>query len=150
MVEAHGYRVRLMLTRWIDPDVATLKRITRLLQQNGVSNVEILYPKTYTTVLEALEGSEWVISRGLHAMILAWRAGSRVFAITKSRKIDGFLQAINSSDNQCKESDWERLADVFEQQARLPFAWDGALHKQVTEKIEKAFIDALKKIEVLK
>ena len=150
MVEESGCRVRLMLTRWIDPDVATLKRLERRLCKHGISNVETLYPKTYPTVLAALEGSEWVISRGLHAMILAWRTGSRVFAITKSRKVDGFLQAINSSDNQCQESNWNNLAEIFAQQASLPFTWDSALHQQVAQKIENAFVDAFKKIGVVR
>ena len=150
LVKTHGFRIRLMITRWIDPDVATLKRLEYLLKKNGVANVETLYPKTYPTVLAALEGSEWVISRGLHAMILAWRAGSRVFAITKSRKVDGFLQAINSPNSQCQESEWSNLADTFVQQARLPYIWDEELHRQVTDKIEDEFISAFRKIGAVK
>lgn len=150
LVETYGYHVRLLITRWIDPDVATLKRLERLLKLKGVSDVEVLYPKTYPTVLAALEGSEWIVSRGLHAMILSWRAGSRVFAITRSRKVDGFLQAINSTLNQCQESDWNNLADTFAHRACQPFSWDEASHRRVADKIEEVFTSAFQKIGVVK
>lgn len=146
LVEKYGYRVRLILTRWIDPDVASMHRIDKILRNSGISNVEMLYPKTYPEMIAAIEGSEWMLSRGLHAMILAWRAGTRVFALTKSRKVDGFLLAVNSPENQCPETDWSKLSDVFNEKANLPFEWDEVLHYQVTQKIEDEFIKAFKKL----
>lgn len=146
LVENYGYHVRLILTRWIDPDVASMHRIDKRLKSLGVSNVEMVYPKTYPEMIRAIEGSEWMLSRGLHAMILAWRAGTRVFALTKSRKVDGFLQAINSSENQCQEIDWQFLSEKFTDCSQTPYQWDDALYHGVTAKIENEFINAFKKV----
>ena len=148
LVSEYGYKVRLTITRWIDPDVATLKRMESLLKRRGVADVEVQYPRTYTDVLRALEGSEWVVSRGLHAMILSWRAGSRVFAITRSRKVDGFLLAIGSPGNQCQERDWGHLAEKFVSCAKEPFAWEEALHRNVAEKIEIEFKNAFNRLGI--
>lgn len=146
LVESYGYHVRLILTRWIDPDVASMHRIDKRLKSLGVSNIEMVYPKTYPEMIRAIEGSEWMLSRGLHAMILAWRAGTRVFALTKSRKVDGFLHAINSSENQCQEIDWQHLSEKFAACSQTPHQWDDALHHEVTAKIENEFINAFKKV----
>lgn len=149
LVSEYGYKVRLMITRWIDPDVATLKRLECLLAEACVKNVEVRYPRTYPDVLKALEGSEWVVSRGLHAMILSWRTGSRVFAITKSRKVDGFLQAINQEENQCFEAEWDMLAKKFRACAIKPFAWDNRLHLEISQAIDNQFATAFKKAGVV-
>lgn len=146
LVRIYGYRVRLILTRWIDPDVASMHRLDSKLHALGITNVEMIYPKTYPELVKAIEGSEWMLSRGLHAMILAWRAGTRVFALTKSRKVDGFLQAIHSLENQCKESDWENLTSVFAERSKQKQEWDEKLHVEITEKIEREFVDSFKKV----
>ncbi len=71
----------------------------------------MVLPRKYLELREAIEGSEWVVSRRMHAMIIGWRSGSRVLALTKSRKISGFLEMIGSSGCICPEDEWTRLAE---------------------------------------
>ena len=108
----NNWRVTLTLTRLIYPDLATLNRMYKLLHEQGV-NAKLIIPKDYHEMRTVIEGSEWVMSRGLHALILGWRSGSKVFALTKSRKVDGFLAAIGCASNQCAESRWNLLGEEF-------------------------------------
>ena len=80
-------------------------------RQGMISSTGSVLPRKYLELREAIEGSEWVVSRRMHAMIIGWRSGSRVLALTKSRKISGFLEMIGSSGCICPEDEWTRLAE---------------------------------------
>jgi len=135
IAKKYQFAVCLTLTRLICPDIATLRRMKKRLHAHGVE-VEVVVPKTYQQMLSVIEGSEWVLSRGLHAMILGWRAGSRVFALTKSRKVDGFLAAVGCSGNQCDERSWSRLEEKF---ALVRDRKMMDCRAEIAQKVERAF-----------
>lgn len=107
--ECLRYSVVITITRQIYPDIQTAKWLkAHLLQHNPHLSVELRFPKTYQEMRHILDESRWVLSRGLHAMILSWCAGACVFALTTSRKVNAFLTLIGQgSESQCKEVDWD-------------------------------------------
>jgi len=105
-----GWRVRIVQTCRLWPDVVAARGLERCLSRRRIA-CETVLPRKYLELREAIEGSEWVVSRRMHAMIIGWRSGSRVLALTKSRKISGFLEMIGSSGCICPEDEWTRLAE---------------------------------------
>lgn len=107
-----GLRLRLVQTCDIWSDVVAVRSIATGLHACGVE-AEVVYPHDYRQLVAAIQGSEWVLSRRMHGMVIGWRSGSRVFSFTTSRKIVGFLQQIGCPDNICAEPGWNRLAESF-------------------------------------
>lgn len=107
-----GLRLRLVQTCDIWSDVVSVRRVAAKLHERGVE-AEVIFPHDYRQLVAAIQGSEWVLSRRMHGMVIGWRSGSRVFSFTTSRKIVGFFQQIGCPDNICAESDWNRLAESF-------------------------------------
>lgn len=105
-----GLRLRIVQTCTVWPDVVSAKKLRRRLRERGIE-AEVVLPRTYLELCAAVEGSGWVVSRRMHAMIIGWRSGSGVFALKLSRKLVGFLGMIGCPDNFCRDDSWERLAD---------------------------------------
>jgi len=105
-----GMRLRIVQTCTLWPDVLAVRMLRRRFCALGLP-CEVVMPRTYAELLSAIEGSEIVVSRRMHAMVIGWRSGSRVFALTKSRKIDGFLAKIGCPGNFCAEEEWNRLSE---------------------------------------
>lgn len=114
-----GVRIRLTQTCAIWTDVVTLNRVARALAASGIV-ADVVMPKNYAELKAAIEGSEWVVSRRMHAMVLGWRTGSRVFALTDSRKIRGFMEACGTPANILKEDDWGQLAESLLRARSVP------------------------------
>lgn len=141
-VASRPAKILLTLTRLIYPDIATLERLQKFLKARGVV-AELHIPKSYDEMLADIEGAELVISRGLHAMILGWRSGSKVFALTKSRKVDGFLKAIGSEDFQCAECEWKHLNSTLQ---HIDWGAKGLdVRESISQDVEDAFASAIKK-----
>lgn len=144
-VASRPAKILLTLTRLIYPDIATLKRLQKLLAKRGVA-AKLHIPKSYDEMLADIEGAELVVSRGLHAMILGWRSNSKVFALTKSRKVDGFLKMIGAENSQCAEREWEQLGIVLRQCGAETRMAD--VREAIAQAVDEAFALALKKVGV--
>lgn len=143
-VPGRAVRVRIVQTcrRWTD--ILSARSMERRLRSLSVP-CETFLPHNYLELQAAIEGSEWVLSRRMHALIIGWRSGSRVIAITRSRKIDGLLEAIGSPAAVCPEPEWERLADKFEEVcAAEATAWE--VREEVAARVDAAFAKCLEGI----
>ena len=146
IVSAPGRNVRVRIVqtcrRWTD--ILSARSMERRLRRLSVP-CETVLPRNYLELLAALEGCEWVLSRRMHALIIGWRSGSRVMAITRSRKIDGLLEAIGSPDAVCPEPEWGRLAEKFEEVcAAESAAWEG--REDVAARVDAAFAKCLERV----
>ena len=108
------------------------------LRKRGVES-ETVMPHDYRQLVSAIRGSEWVLSRRMHGMVIGWRSGSRVFSFTTSRKIVGFLRQIGCPDDICAESDWDRLAESFSAAFRREEASGEELRKKLAGDVDAAF-----------
>ena len=131
--------LRIVLTRYIYPDVATARQIKSILEKYGVI-VDLRIPENYSELIKSISGAEIVVSRGLHAMILGWRSGSKVLALTKSRKVDGFLRAIGSSTNQTISDAWDDLSEKLFDVQHEDFNINCRI--EVVNKVKVGFSDA--------
>ena len=137
-------RVRIVQTcrRWTD--VLSARSMERRLRRLSVQCDTVL-PRNYLELQAALDGCEWVLSRRMHALIIGWRSGSRVMAITRSRKIDGLLEAIGSPDAVCPEPEWGRLAEKFEEVCASEAApWEK--REEVAARVDAAFAKCLERV----
>ena len=105
-----GLRLRIVQTCTVWSDVLSARSLRRRLHERGIE-AELLLPRTYLELCAAVEGSEWVVSRRMHAMIIGWRSGSGVFALKLSRKLVGFLGMIGRPDNFCRDDSWRDLSE---------------------------------------
>lgn len=140
-VPGRTVRVRIVQTcrRWTD--ILSARSMERRLRRLSVP-CETFLPRNYLELQAAIEGSEWVLSRRMHALIIGWRSGSRVLAITRSRKIDGLLEAIGSTDAVCPETEWECLAEKFEEvRSAEPASW--GKREEVAARVDAAFAKCL-------
>ena len=136
--------VNVILTRLIYPDIVTAKRVYKQLRRHAKFPVYLHIPRNYKEMLSCIEGSEWILSRGLHGMILGWRSGSNVFALTTSRKVDGFLRAIGCPANQLAEAEWAgRLGQLLKECLRKPVPFDEEKRQDISCKIQEGFERAM-------
>ncbi len=138
-----AYRLRVVQTCALWPDVRVVRDLRRLLSARGVA-CEFALPKTYAELLAAVEGSAWVVSRRMHGMVVGWRSGSSVFALTTSRKIVGFLSAVGQSENICPECDWNVLSERLVAALARP-APPTDLRRKVASEVEGAFRRSLRR-----
>lgn len=144
LAELRGINLTITLTRRIYPDIVTARRLYQQLKKKATYPVSLYLPETYQEMRKYIEGAEWVLSRGLHGMILGWRSGSNVFALTTSRKIDGFLKEIGCPQHQVSEMEWQgnlsyRLAHVLLQ----PTSYNSREHERISQKIRESFRRAM-------
>ena len=132
------FRLRLTQTCNIWSDVMALRHVAQILRSLGVA-AEVVMPRSYPELQKAIEGSEWVVSRRMHGMVLGWRSGSQVFAFTKSRKIVGFLEAIGSPDNICAEADWPSLAERLERAVSETSGETKARRAELAQQVQSTF-----------
>ena len=104
------YRLRIVQTCTVWSDVLSARALQRLLKERGFA-AEVVLPRTYHELCAAVEGSELVVSRRMHAMIIGWRCGSDVFALKLSRKLVGFLDMAGCPDSFCRDDSWDHLAE---------------------------------------
>ena len=135
------FRLRIVQTCALWPDDEAARRLKECLAKRGVS-CELALPRTYAALLRAIEGSEWVVSRRMHGMVIGWRSGSKVFALTKSRKIVGFLRAVGAPDNICPEEAWDGLSERLEAALARPEA-SPARRAEIASEVESAFARCL-------
>lgn len=133
-----GLRLRLIQTCDIWSDVVSVRAVADGLRKRGVES-EMVIPHDYRQLVSAIRGSEWVLSRRMHGMVIGWRSGSRVFSFTTSRKIVGFLRQIGCPDDICAESDWDRLAESFSAAFRREEASGEELRKKLAGDVDAAF-----------
>lgn len=136
-----GWRLQIVQTCRLWPDVLAVCRLGHCLRRSGIA-FETLMPRNYLELRAAIEGSEWVVSRRMHAMIIGWRSGSRVLALTKSRKIAGFLEMVGSPENICPEDDWPQLAErMAAATKRAAAGWER--REELAAEVDAAFAHAL-------
>ena len=109
-LDGRDYRLRIVQTCTVWSDVLSARNLRRRLRERGIE-AEVILPRTYLELCAAVEGSELVVSRRMHAMIIGWRGGSDVFALKLSRKLVGFLGMIGRPDNFCRDDSWGQLSE---------------------------------------
>lgn len=136
--------VKITITRLIYPDIVTAKRLFELLRKSAKFSVSLHIPKNYDEMLSCIEGAEWILSRGLHGMILGWRSGSNVFALTTSRKVDGFLRQIGCPTHQLEETAWSGyLGQSLNGCLQKPVEFDKNMHLDISRRIQGGFKQAM-------
>ena len=140
-LKGRAFKVRIVQTCTFWTDVLAARMLRRRLRERGIT-AEVTLPRTYLELCAAVEGSEWVVSRRMHAMIIGWRSGSRVFALKLSRKLVGFLGMAGCPDHFCRDDAWEELSERLSAAAGKEPDRDVDRAALATE-VDRAFLDCL-------
>ena len=142
-------RLQLLTTCSIWSDVMAVRHVAARLAKDGVE-AEVVEPLNYRELVKKVEGSEWVVSRRMHGMVIGWRAGSRVFSFTRSRKIVGLLDLIGCAANICAEDDWAHLAEKVERAMEAAREEGKDLRGEIAQQVDVSFEHALERVGINK
>lgn len=91
-------RVRIVVTRLYNRDVAEAKRLYSLFKKAGL-DVVLSIPDTFSELVSLFKKAGFVVSRNLHGLILGYVSGCNgLICLNSDWKFKGFMRQIDASD----------------------------------------------------
>ncbi|HAW20384.1 MAG TPA: hypothetical protein DCX14_09390 [Flavobacteriales bacterium] len=146
--ELKDFPIKLIVTRLYREDVRIVDRMKNRLEREGFQ-VYLCVHDSYNTMLSDILSCRFMVSRNLHGLILAYRAGVPILCVNNERKFIGFMEQIKrpefclnlaeSTPEEISERINEILADSRE-----------SVKQELSEQVFDHFQQCLKIVNVLK